>query len=176
MNTAANAHREQPQRDQQILRERRLPGAVAHLIDTRRMPRNAQFSTAPDKQRGHHRRRLAVRIGQPGVHRRQSHLGAVAHQHEDEGGLQPGRLQVRRRGSAARPATATVADRPGPAVAAATPRKKVPQQGQRDAHGADQQVFPGRFERAVMAMKVDQGRSWPAWSPRPPPTARPDAG
>ena len=111
----------------------------------------------PGEQRRNQRRRLAVGVGQPGVQRRQAHLGAVADQQEHEGGL------------AATAAAASAAsairsvERASSADSAVRARRRhrqeeVAQQRQGDAHRADQQVLPGRLQRAVVAVEVDQRR------------------
>ena len=37
--------------------------------------------------------------------------------------------------------------------------KKVAEQRQRDSDRANQQIFPGRFERAILPMEINQGRA-----------------
>ena len=51
----------------------------------------------PGQQRGDRRRRLGVRVRQPGVHREQADLGAVAEEREQEGEPDRGVRQPRRR-------------------------------------------------------------------------------
>ena len=119
----------------------------------RRIVRNAQFKQRPGEQRGNDRRGLAVGVGQPGVQRRQSHLGSVTDQEEEERRLEPERIQAAGVGN-------QIVDRQMDHRPAGRPRghgdEEIAQQRQGDAHRTDQQVFPGRFQRAVMAMKVDQ--------------------
>ncbi len=107
----------------------------------------------PGKQRGNDRGGLAVGVGQPGVQRRQSHLGSVTDQEEEERRLEPERIQAAGVGH-------QVVDRQMDRRPAGRPRRdgdeEIAQQRQGDAHRTDQQVFPRRFQRTVMAMKVDQ--------------------
>ena len=49
------------------------------------------------------RRRFAVRIGQPGMHRGEAGLGAVADQHQDEGQRHQAGIELRRQGQEVRP-------------------------------------------------------------------------
>ena len=157
MNTAATAIDSRPKTTQQLLAELARARRDADLV----RPQDAQEGAVqqrPGQQRGDHRGRFAVGVGQPGVHRRQPHLGAVADQEEQERRLEPGRRSAGLApGEQGRPGTST-----GRAAAVRRRRRRgdrqqeVAQQRQRDADRADQQVFPGRFERAVVPMEVDQ--------------------
>lgn len=112
------------------------------------------------KQGRHQGRGLAVGVGQPVVQGREAHLGAVAHQQKDEGRLEPG-LRGRMR----------VPDEPAdlvhvPGRDAASVRcvkghgkQDIAQQRQGDAHGTDDQIFPGGFQRMAVAVKIDQRRA-----------------
>ena len=145
-------HRDQPKEHQQLGTE----GGQAGGRQQRVRAEDRQESTVqqrPGEQRGNDRGGLAVGVGQPGVQRRQSHLGSVTDQEEQERRLEPQRIQAAGVGN-------QIVDRQVDRRPAGGPRghgdEEIAQQRQGDAHRTDQQVFPRGFQRAVMAMKVDQ--------------------
>ena len=92
-------------------------------------------------------------VRQPGVQRRQADLGAIAQQQEDEGDVQQRRVEVAR-----------VGDQRGPdhrvhALADDRTRGEVDQDGaeqrQRDADAAEDEIFPGGFQRLMRAVDAD---------------------
>ena len=94
-----------------------------------------------------------MRIRQPGVQRRQSDLGAVAKQQEHEGDIEQRRIEGVR-----------ALDQDGPDHGVDTfaddrPRRHVNQNGaeqrERDADAAENEIFPGRFQRLVRAVDAD---------------------
>ena len=76
------------------------PGAIAaglageqHLEAQQRIERDVQQQAG---QHGRDRRRtLGMRVGQPGMQRREADLGAVAEQQEDEGDVEQRRVELR---------------------------------------------------------------------------------
>ena len=111
----------------------------------RRMARNAQLVTPPAQHRPDHARCLAVGIRLPGMHRRQSHLGAVADQQQDERRMQPGLGQLRRMLQKVLKSERGFESRMQRGIG----QKEGAQQRQGDADRADQQVFPGGFDAAL---------------------------
>ena len=123
-------------------------GQVAHQAVHHR----AEHRRGEDRR--HRRRRLAVRIRQPGVHGRQTHLGAVADEQEDEPEL--GQLGIESRGNLAqgRPQHNIRA-----AVGHAAGRRaedEHAQKGDGDADRADHQVLPRRFQGLARTMERDE--------------------
>ena len=81
---AANSSDSQPHRHHQRAgRDRRGVGRQQHLEAQHGIERDVEQQ--PGQHGGDRRRALGVRIGQPGVQRRQADLGAVSQQEEDEG-------------------------------------------------------------------------------------------
>ena len=120
----------------------------AHDAIKRRVQQEAR------KHRRDRRRRLAVRIRQPGMDRRQTGLGAIADQDEDEGEFHQRRIEMRVAGSQMRPEQRIRLDR-----AARLDRRR----GQQRAHEregdpdrADDQVFPHRLKREPARVQRDQ--------------------
>ena len=94
-----------------------------------------------------------MRVGQPGVQRREADLGAVAEQQEHEGDVEQRGIELRR-----------VRDQHGPhhgvePFADHRPRRHVDQDGaeqrQRDADAAEDEIFPRRFQRLMGAVDAD---------------------
>ena len=152
-------HRDQAEDDAAAARLKRAqPGRRAAPACTRRMPRNAQFSSAPessaetDATAPRCARRAARCAAAPGPSWCRSRPGGSMN-----AALQPAAV------AAARRALGQVARAP----ADGSPRRarggdgeeEVAQQRQGDADRADQQVLPGRLERAVVAVEVDQRRA-----------------
>ena len=99
-------------------------------------------------QHGRDRRRaLGMRVGQPGMQRRQPDLGAIAEQQEHEGEVQQRGIEVRDVRDQHRP------DHAVQALADDRSRGHVDQDGaeqrQRDADAAENEIFPRGFERLV---------------------------
>ena len=104
------------------------------------------------------RRRFGVRVRQPTVHGHKTDLGAVAHGHKNESQFQ----QVARgshagsRGHQRRPVERHLGRN------AAADRRQIKRDGseQREgnSHGADDQVFPAGFDRALGVVKAHQQR------------------
>ncbi len=94
-----------------------------------------------------------MRVGQPGVQRRQADFGAVAEQQEHESDIEQGGIELRRFGHQHGPhhGVQTFADH--------RTRRHVDQDGaeqrQRDADAAENEIFPGRFQRLVCAINAD---------------------
>ncbi len=92
-------------------------------------------------------------VGQPRVHRRESDLGAIAEQQEDEGDVQQGRVEVVRSGDQNGP------DHRVDALADHGTRGEIDQDGaeqrERYADAAEDEVFPGGLDRFVRAIDAD---------------------
>ncbi len=107
------------------------------------------------KHRRNRRRRLAVRVRQPGMDRRQPGLGAVADQDEDEGELHQGRDRGARSAEASLVQNSAI----GFDAAADSDRRggeERPDKGEGDADRADDQVLPHRLERQPARIERDQ--------------------
>ena len=172
MNTAATAIEIRPKSTSRSAAEGGQAGGGQQRVRAEDRQEGA-VQQRPGEQRRDDRRGLAVGVGQPGVQRRQAHLRAVADQEEQERRLEPERIQAA--GVGDQIVDGQVDRRP-----AGGPRghgeEEVAQQGQGDAHRADQQVFPGGFQRAVVAMEVDQRGAGQASWPRRRPTSGPSGG
>ena len=94
-----------------------------------------------------------MRVRQPGVHRRQADLGAIAEQQENEGDVEQGGIEVVRAGDQHGP------DHGVQALADHGPRGEIDQDGaeqrERDADTAEDEVFPGGLDRFVGAVDAD---------------------
>ena len=132
-------------------RERRRVDGQQHLEAQQRIERDIEQQAR--EHRRDRRRAFGVGVGQPGMQRRQPDLGAVAEQQEHEGDVEQRRIELRR-----------VRDQHGPhhgveALADHRPRRHVDEDGaeqrQRDADAAEDEIFPGRFERLVGAVDAD---------------------
>ena len=88
------------------------------------------------------------------MHRSQAHLGAVAHQNQHEGRLQPGARQIR--GLAHQ--IVEKERRFDPSTQRCIGQKKGPEQGQANPHGADEKILPGRFQRPGRVIKINVRR------------------
>ena len=130
-------------------------GGDANLLHAQQSEERAIQNRA-GQQRRDDRRRFAVRVRQPRVHRRETHFGAVANEEQHAGDLQPRRLQLwawldQFRKHQGKPSAVRL-DR-GHA------EEEIGQQRQRNADGTNQKIFPRRFERAVMPVEINQGRA-----------------
>ena len=151
--------------DQQPAAEVAQPGRQHDLMAAQDAQQSAVEQSA-GQQAGHQRRGLTVGVRQPVVQGREAHLGAVAHQQEDEGRLEPGRLHAV---EAARPhfprhihedahlIQPFFHDEAGPVEADG--EQQIADQGQRDAHGTDDEIFPRGFQRLLMPVEVDERRA-----------------
>ena len=118
-----HGHREQAEHQKHPLPEVGEPRGREHLLRAQDREEGA-VEQRTREQRRDHRGRLAVRVGQPGVHRRQPHLGAVADQQEHEGGLEPAGIE---RPHPRRSITCEKSiEPPAPFCGRATARKKLP--------------------------------------------------
>ena len=94
-----------------------------------------------------------MRVGQPGMQRREADLGAVAEKQEDEGDIEQGRVELRGMLDQQRPDHAVLA------FADHRTRRHVDQDGaeqrERDADAAEDEIFPRRFQRCVGAIDAD---------------------
>ncbi len=92
-------------------------------------------------------------VRQPRVQWRQSNLGTVTEQQEDEGDVEQGRIKLTGADDQLGPHHAVepfADDRPGGDV-----DQNGAEQRQRDADAAENEVLPGRFERLVGAVDAD---------------------
>ena len=90
------------------------------------------------------------------MQRRQPHLGAIADEKEHKGGFEPGVMELR---CVLNEVVHDQRQRRAVGLDRGNRQKKVAKQRQRDAHGTDQQIFPGRFEGPMVAMKENQRRA-----------------
>ena len=153
---------EQAEKDQQPAAEAAQVRRQHDLVPAQYAQQGAVEQRA-GKQGRNQGRGLTVGVGQPVVQGGQTHLGAVAHQQKDECRLEPGL-----RGRVGVPdEPAGLVHVPGRNFASSDSggrvkghgKQNVAQQGQGDAHGTDDQVFPGGFQGALMAVKIDQRRT-----------------
>ena len=102
-------------------------------------------------------------VGQPVVQGGKAHLGTVAHQKENEGRLEPGHGRIAGRdavcellkdGELIRGFVGAFQ----PVAGKGQREQEVADQGQSNAHGADDQIFPCGFERFPMPVEIDQRR------------------
>ena len=124
---------------------------AADLVD----PQDRQEGAAGDaagQQRADQARRFAVGVRLPGVHRGQAHLGAVADEQQHEGRVQPGRRQLR----GVLDELVEEQRRFQPGLERRVGQEERAEQGQGDADRADQQVLPGRLQRAGVVVEVDR--------------------
>jgi hypothetical protein len=104
------------------------------------------------------RRSFAIGIRECVVHRRESHLRAEADEDEQESSPQPAIIEPR--GSIHQVDHGEADGRISLDLACRGNRQqKHSHQGERNADRANQQVFPGRFERPVVAMEINQRRA-----------------
>ena len=126
-------------------------GGQQHLEAQQRIERHVQQQAG--QHGGDRRGTFGVRVGQPGVHRREADLGAIAEQQEDEGDVQQGRVEVVRAGDQNGP------DHGVEALADHRARGEINQDGaeqrERDADAAEDEVFPGGLDRLVRAIDAD---------------------
>jgi hypothetical protein len=150
---AGYRHRQEADRHHEIAREDCLAGGGADLVEAKKRDERAGRQPARE-QRADDPRGLAVCVRLPGVHRREPHLGPVAHEEDDEGGVQPRKRQGRR-------VAHQVVDhqrRIAPSVQRRVREQQRPEQGEGDPDTADEEIFPGRLERALVAIEVKQRR------------------
>ena len=126
-------------------------GGEQYLEAQQRIERDVQQqSRQHSRYRG---RTLGMRVGQPGVQRRQAHLGAVAEKQEDEGDVEQSRIELRRMLDQNRPDHAVLA------FADHRPRRHIDQDGaeqrQRNPDAAEDEIFPRRFQRGMGAIDAD---------------------
>ncbi len=145
-------------------RERAGIGGQQHLEAQHGIERDVEQQAG--KHGGDRRRALGMGVGQPGVQGRQPHLGAVAHEQEDEGEIEQRRIEA-----------AGLVDDGGPGHglhAAAHHRlggeihEDGAEEGERDADAAEDEIFPGRLDRFPRAIEARSSARWSA-SPLPPP-------
>ena len=152
MNTAATAIEIRPKSTSRSELKSARPAAAKQRVAAEDR-QEGTVQQRPGKQRGNDRGGLAVGVGQPGVQRRQAHLGSVADQEEQKRRLEPERIQAAGVGH-------QVVDRQVDRRPAGGSRghgdEEIAQQRQGDAHRTDQQILPRGFQRTVMAMEVDQ--------------------
>ena len=165
-------HGDQAEEDQQRAAEAAQARAQHDLVPAQ----DAQEGTVEQGagQQGRDQRGgLAMGVGQPVVQGRQAHLGAVAHQQEDEGRLEPGQiggcaLGRIQHGQGFGALLGQMAEglhlvhafhRRHTGLVESHGKQDVAQQGQGDAHGTDDEVLPGGFQRLLVAVEVDQGRA-----------------
>jgi hypothetical protein len=146
-------HGDKAHEDEGVVVEARCVRRRADLVGPHKAHEGAG-DEPPGEKAPHDPRGLAVGVWLPGVERCEPHLGPVADQEEDEGGLEPGRgeepcvghewLQQERRFQAGHER------RVG--------EEEESQERQGDPHGADEHVLPGRLDGADVAVEVDEGR------------------
>ena len=154
------AHDEQrrDQQGQRTQRHQRDPRQRARRrrVGDRQIAQDAEHRRIEQRARQHRRNRrraLAVRVGQPGMHRRQADLGAVADQHQQKRQDREARMHRRRR----------LAQRiPGHVVGRAEDKAAIPieqhraEQRQADPGRHDDDVFPGGLDAFGGALESDQ--------------------
>ena len=86
--------RQRPENDQEAAGEM-LAKRVLHRRDEAHDAVERGVQQKPGKHRRNRRRRLAVRVGQPRMDRREAGLGAVADENEDEGEFHQRRIEMR---------------------------------------------------------------------------------
>ena len=147
-------HGEQPKTQKKMAAE---PGAEAGRGQNVKSQQGVErdFERHAGKHRAGGRGRLAVRVGQPGVHRRQAGLGAVADERKHEGQFDQAVVELWGNGHQVRPVEAGQLFR---CVRADGRRVKEhrAQQRQRQAEAAENDVFPGGFERGLAVVERDQ--------------------
>ena len=126
-------------------------GGEQYLEAQQRIERDVQQQA---RQHGRYRRRtFGVRVRQPGMQRREADFGAVAEKQEYEGNIEKGRVEIRRALDQQRPDHAVLA------FAHHRTRRHVDQdgaeQGERNSDAAQDEIFPGRFQRGVGAVDAD---------------------
>ena len=102
------------------------------------------------------RRRPAVGVRQPRVHRHEADLGADADEQEHEG--PPHHLRVERRGPLPERAERERAVERQAGADAGVGEQQQPEQAHADAERAEQQVLPGRLDGAVLLVERDERR------------------
>ena len=125
--------------------------AAADLVD----PQDRQEGAARDaagQQRAHDARRFAVGVRLPGVHGGQAHLGAVA----DESSTKAAWSHGGDRSGASRTSSSNSSVDSQPGLERGVGQEERAEQGQGDAHRADEQVLPGRLQGAGVVVEVEQ--------------------
>ncbi len=153
---AREEHRPQAERDEQAVAVVPYSGADQDGVRPQDAEERAVEQRAR-KQRRHGRRGFAVRVRQPGVHRRESHLRPVPHEDEREGDLQPHGMERRR-------VRREPPEGQGQAVGRRMERnrngeRRIADQRDRDAHRADQKVLPRGLEGTRRALIADHRRA-----------------
>ena len=115
---------------------------------------NADAQQHARHEGAHRRRRLAVGVGQPRVHRRQPGLRAIADHEEHERELDDSRRQPGRQPQERRPPKGV--DLVAELLDAGEIHQDSPEERDGDAHRADQQILVGRLERGARALEVDE--------------------
>ena len=148
-----NEDRQKTERGQQPIGE-----ALAKRVLHRRHEPHDAIERGVQQKTGEHRRnrrrRLAVRIRQPGMDRRQPGLRAIADEHEDEGEFHQDRIEMRVGRSEMRPEQRIRADRAGRLDRRRGEQR--PHERKRDPDRADDQILPHRLEREPVRVKRDQ--------------------
>ena len=146
---------------------RRGIGGQQHLEAQHRVERDVEQQAG--QHRRDRRRAFGMRVGQPGVQRREADLGAVAEQQEDEGDVEQRRIEC------AACAISIVQTMASSAFADHRPRRHIDEDGaeqrQRDADAAEDEIFPGRLERLVRAVDADHQHGGQRRQLRSPPTS-----
>ena len=157
---------QQSGRDQQAAHQAR----TEHRVDDGLHPQDGVERDGQEHaghQPGHRGRRLAVRVGQPAVHRSEARLGG-----EPEDGQRAGHPEQRR----VERETVLGQDEPGQGGTTGGDGGGVeqdePEEGDRYPDRAEDDVLPGRLERLRRCRGGRPGTPWRWWSPRPPPTGR----
>ena len=100
------------------------------------------------QQRGHGAGGLGVSVGQPGVHREQTRLGAEADDGEHEGDAHEHRVELMRNGQDGRPQNRV--GRVGQNGVGVSEREHGGVQAEGNACGADDDVLPASFQRELL--------------------------
>ena len=101
--------------------------------------------------------RLGVRVRQPGVHRRETDLGAVADNGQQEGEPEASRLEGVGVEEQVGPGEALARGEMESAPGVEEPERR--QKGDRHAERADDHVLPGRLERAGLGLETHKRRA-----------------
>ncbi|OPZ81494.1 MAG: hypothetical protein BWY77_00618 [bacterium ADurb.Bin431] len=147
-------HRHQSEDKQDVAGKGGVARGLADLIGAQDGEKGA-VEQHTGEERGDHRGGLAVGVGQPGVHRGEAHLGAVADQKKDEGDARQADIQLR-------PQAQQSVEQQGSLPSAGRgggPEEKSAEEGEGDANRADEQIFPGGLEGMDGAVEKDQRRA-----------------
>ena len=119
-------------------------------------PKNAQFNTAPESSAETADGASLCASGSQVCRGAKTHFRAVTDKKQKARGLQPRRLQrlgVRDEFGQHQRKTFVIR------LCRRHAQKEIGQQRQRNADRADEQIFPGRFERAMVPVKINQRRA-----------------